>query len=84
MGSSSNKAPPKLLRGSHEDAGEDRGRVLVIELVVEPVVVPVPLAVVPVEVTNVAVAVRIAISREDAAQDTTLRILSGLNRIRDL
>ncbi len=41
-------------------AGES-SRVVVVEVIVEPVVVPVPPVVVPIEVTNIQVAVRVAV-----------------------
>lgn len=63
MGSSPNTVPPDLVQGSAEETGGDRRRVLDVELVVEPVVVPVPLPVVPVEVTDVQVAIRVAVVR---------------------
>jgi hypothetical protein len=40
----------------------DHSRVIRVEVVVKPVVVPVPLGTIPVEITNVQVAIRIAVS----------------------
>ena|GEM_PF-1549015 len=57
-GSSQNKTLPR--RERNEESCENRGRVIGIPVVVEPVVVPVPPAAVPVEVKDVAVAVWVA------------------------
>ena len=83
------RIPPEVISlpnpiKSNEETGGDRGGVVGVPVVVEPVVVPVPPAVVPVEVPDVQVAVRIAVSRENAVQYTARRLLFGLNRICDL
>jgi hypothetical protein len=55
-----NKTLPTKEEGNEEICA-DRGRVVVIELIVEPVVVPVPLLAVPVEVADHQVAVRVPV-----------------------
>ena len=55
-----NKTLPYLGRERNEETGEHRRRVVVVEVIVEPVVVPVPLTVVPVQVQDVPVTVRAA------------------------
>lgn len=55
-----NKTPPARSQGRNEESCENSRGVVDVPIVVEPVVVPVPLAVIEVEVQNVAVAVRTA------------------------
>jgi len=60
--------------------------IVVIPVVVEPIEVQVPLGIVPVEIRHVAVAAHLRDRAlvKSAISTTTHRILSGLNRIRDL
>ena len=61
MDNSQNKTPPRQTRGNlREETGGNRGRVIDIPPVVEIVVVHVPLTVVPVHVTDIQVAIRVA------------------------
>lgn len=76
-----NKTLPQNLKERNKESCAQDSRVAGIEIVVEPVVVPVPLIAVPVEVTDVQVAIRVA-NVYHASCITTLRILSGLNFIR--
>lgn len=56
-----NKTPPKNSERRNKESCATHGRIAGIPLIVKPIVVPVPLAVViPVEVKNVAVTVRVA------------------------
>ncbi len=70
--SSLNKTPRTKRSGRNEETGGNRGRVLVVELIVEPVVVPVPLSVLEVQVADVEVAVRIAVSRKASSGTPSL------------
>ena len=54
------KTLPTKKRERNEKSSELRRRVLTIEDVAEPVVVPVPRTIVPVEVPNIEMAVRVA------------------------
>lgn len=58
MDNSPNKTPPPERR-RNEESCENGRRVVGVPIVVEPVHVPVPLAVIPVEVQRIAVAVRV-------------------------
>ena len=61
MGNFINKTLPTRSRERNEESCEQRSRVAVIPVVVEPVVVPVPPVAVPVEVTHVQVVIGVAI-----------------------
>lgn len=61
MGSYSNKTPPDKAREENEVICRDRRRVVVVPLIVEPVVVPVPLLAVPIEITDIEVAIGVAV-----------------------
>ena len=63
MDSSQNKTRPyhEAWARSEEICAQSRG-VVVVPVIVEPVVVPVPPATVPVEVTDIQVAVRVAVA----------------------
>lgn len=66
---------------------DDQPTITVVEIVVRPVEVRVPLILEVVEVGHVRVAVRILPLRTnvpDIVYTTTLRVLSGLHRIRNL
>ena len=78
-----NKTLPVNHRERNEKSCAQDGRIARIEIIVEPVVVPVPLVTVPVEVTDIQIAIRVA-NICNASHTTTLRILSRLNFIRDL
>ncbi len=56
-------------------------RVVVVEVVVEPIVVPVPLLTVPVEVTDIQVAVRVAILYNLPSKPPPLEYSERLYRI---
>ena len=60
MDSFRNKTPTIKICGRNEESCEQRGRVVVIPVVVEVVVVPVPPVAVPVEVAHDEVVVRVA------------------------
>ena len=47
--------------GEMKRVARESGRVVIVEVIVEPVVVPVPLVAVPIEVTDVQLAVGIAV-----------------------
>ena len=73
-----NKTPPHGRRRNEESCGH-RGRVLNIEVIVEPVVVPVPRTVVPVQIADVQVVVGVAIcakSLQYHCPSSTLRAVS--------
>ena len=62
--SSQDKTPPHqifgdLVRGRNEKICENSRRIAGIKVIVQPVVVPVPLTIVPVEVQDITVAVRV-------------------------
>ena len=61
MDNSQNKTPPTNSRGRNEMSYGNRSRVVGVPVIVEPVVVPVPPVVVPVEVTDVEVAIGVAV-----------------------
>lgn len=48
--------------GRNERSCRNRSRIVVVEVIVEPVVVPVPLVVVPVQVTDMQFAIGVAVS----------------------
>ena len=61
MDRASHKRNSRLkVKRENDEICERRSRVLIVEVIVEPVVVPVPLPVVPVQVLDVQVAVRVA------------------------
>ena len=61
-------------------AGESRG-IVVVEVVVEPVVAPVPPVVVPIEVTDIQVAVRVAVLYSWPSKPLPLEYSEKLYRI---
>jgi len=56
-----NKKLPKKIKGEIKTVARQNSRIVVIEVVVEPIVVPAPLVVIPVEITNTQITVRVAI-----------------------
>ncbi len=59
---SSGQAKLLQVRRRNEESCEPRRRIVVVEVVVEPVVVPVPPVLVEVQVSNVEIAVRVAVA----------------------
>ena len=59
MASSKNKTPPTQSRKRNEVSYENGRRVVVVPVVAQPIRVPVPTTVVPVQVQNVTVTVRV-------------------------
>ena len=53
---------PLLKQGRNEESCEQSRGVVGVPVVIEPVVVPVPPIAVPVEVTNIEVAIRVAVA----------------------
>lgn len=66
-----------------EEGCAQRSRIVVVPIVVEPVVVPVPPVAVPVEVTNVQVAIGVAIMCEVSSVPPLVEGCSDLQAVSD-
>jgi hypothetical protein len=81
-GNSKSKTLPKSRERSEEICTQSRG-VVAVPVVIEPVRVPVPSAVVPIEVTDVEVAVGVAVVYEASSMPLPIEYSNRLYRIRE-